>query len=303
MTSSRPLLPLSALLFAGALAGCDHEPVDDEPLDADRVAAEPPNAELVDADRITVESIDAHVVGHLDLGALMSAPWLSEAMKDATLAMDAKLGPCADVLRQADSVTFGAKKEEAFEAYVVGSFDAAAANACGDRIDAEVDRHATRLHGHPRPEAVLLADGVFVVFGGDLTPSRDRLARLHAADPSSGQPLWVAANMAGSGRPVEQVRAWANPARGLHVHAKVVFADEQKAAEVYGKANLGLAAMSMSSEVGELSSAVDLRSNGREITANVELTDEQMKTVVAKGKARHHARHAHDGVRVEIDAD
>jgi hypothetical protein len=305
MTSSRPLLSLSVLL-AGALAGCDTESTDSDRLDdADRIAdADPVDAELVDAD-----AVDARVVGHVDLHALTSAPWLADAMKDATLAIDAKLGPCADVLRATDSVTFGGTKDEAFEAYVVGSFDAAAANACEDHIDAEVARHAARLDGHPKPEAMLLADGVFVVFGGNLTPSRERLAGLRAADPSAGEPLWVTANMIGKGRPVEQVKAWANPAKGLRVHAQVVFADEQKATEIYGKANLGLAAMSMSDEVGELASAVDLSSSGKAITAKVELTDEQMKTVVAKGKARHqaHARawHGHEdsGVRVEIDAE
>jgi hypothetical protein len=303
MTSSRPLLSLSAFLLAGALAGCDTESVDNDPVDADRLAADPVDAELVTAD-----PVDARVVGHVDLAALTSAPWLAEAMKAATPAMDAKLGPCADVLRQADSVTFGGK-QDAFEAYVEGSFDAAAANACGDHIDAEVARHASRLDGHAKPEAMLLADGVFVVFGGDLTPTRDRLEGLQAADPSPGEPLWVTANMTGTGRPVEQVKAWANPAKGLRAHAQVVFADEQKAAEVYGKANLGLAAMSMSDEVGDLASAVSLSSSGTAMTATIELTDDQMKTVVTKAQARHeahwgHARHAHEdsGVRIEIDA-
>lgn len=306
MTSTRPsLLSLSALLLTGALASCDGESVDVDPIDADRVAADAADDEPADADELTTASVDAHVVGHVSLDALLSAPWVADAMKDATLTMDAKLGACADVLRQADSVTFGAKKEEAFEAYLVGSFDAAVANACSDHIDAAVVRHANRLERHPKPEAVLLADGVFVVFGGNLTPSRDRLETLLAADPSAGQPLWISASTAGHGGPVERVKAWANPATGLRVHAEVVFADEQKAAEIYGKANLGLAAMSMSDEVGELASAVSLKSAGKAMTAEIELTDEQMKTVVAKGKARHHARHGRDGasVRVEVDAD
>ncbi len=296
MTSSHPSIALSALLLAGALAGCDHESVDVDPIDADRVAAEPADDEAFDADQVTAEAVDARVVGHVDLRALTSAPWLADAMKEATPLMDAKLGACADVLRQTHSVTFGGTKDVAFEAYVVGSFDATAANACGDHIDAEVARHSSRLEGRPKPEAMLLADGVLVVFGGNVTPSRDRLAGLRAADPSPGEPLWVTANMTGKGRPVEQVEAWANPAKGLRVHAEVVLADEQKAAEIYGKANLGLAAMSMSDEVGDLAAAVSLSSSGKAITAKVELTDEQMKTVVAKGQARHHAHaqaHAH----------
>lgn len=306
MTSSRPsLLSLSALLLTGMMAGCDGESVDVDPIDADRVAADAADDEPADADSLTATPADAHLVGHVDLDALLSAPWVAEAMKDATLTMDAKLGACADVLRQADSVTFGGKKEESFEAYLVGSFDAAAANACSDHIDAEVARHATRLERHPKPEAILLADGVFVVFGGNLTPSRDRLETLLAADPSAGQPMWVTASTTGHGGPVDRVKAWADPAKGLRVHAEVVFADEQKAAEIYGKANLGLAAMSMSDEVGELASAVTLASKGKAMTAEIELTDEQMKTVVAKGKARHHARHGRDGasVSIEVDAD
>lgn len=308
MTSTRPsLLSLCGLLVAGALTGCDDSSIEGDSIDGDRLAAvEPAEDEAAEADPLTAAQVDAHVVGHVDLRALTSAPWLAEAMKDATVAMDAKLGACADVLRQAESVTFGAKKDEAFEAYVMGSFDAATANACGDHIDAEVARLAARLDGRPTPEAVLLADGVFVVFGGDLTPSRDRLARLRAADPSPGEPMWVAASLAGMDRPVEQVKAWANPAEGMRVHAEVRFTDAQKAAEVYGKANLGLAAMSMSDEVGELASAVSLRASGKAITADVELTDAQMKTVVAKGQARRKAWHDHHpghGVRVEIDAD
>jgi hypothetical protein len=305
MTSTRPsFLSLSALLLAG-MASCDGESVDVDPIEADRVAAEAADDEPAEADELTTTPADAHVVGHVSLDALLAAPWVADAMKDATLAMDAKLGACADVLRQADSVTFGAKKDEAFEAYLVGSFDAAAANACSDHIDAEVARHANRLERHPKPEAILLADGVFVVFGGTLTPSRDRLETLLAADPSAGQPMWVAASTAGQGGPVDHVKAWADPAKGLRVHAEVVFADEQKAAEVYGKANLGLAAMSMSDEVGELASAVSLSSKGKAMTAEIELTDEQMKTVVAKAEARHHARHGRDGasVSIEVDAD
>jgi hypothetical protein len=309
MTSTRPsLLSLTALLLTGVLAGCDDQSIDDDPLTADRVAADAAEDEPADADPLTATPADAQVVGHVNLDALTSAPWLADAMKDATLAMDAKLGACADILRQADSVTFGAKKEEAFEAYLVGSFDAATANACGDHIDAEVARHADRLERHPKPEAVLLSDGVFVVFGGSLTPSQGRLESLLAADPSAGQPMWVAASMVGKGGPVEHVKAWASPAEGLRLHAEVVFADEQKASEIYGKANLGLAAMSMSDEVGELASAVSLKSTGRAMTAEVELTNEQMKTVVAKGKARHHAHHARHGrdgasVSIEVDAD
>lgn len=315
MTRSRPsLLPLSTLLIAGALAGCDTVPA--ESGDAERLAAEPADDdeafddEAFAPDSLTAQPGEARVVGHVDLKALTSAPWLADAMSDATLHMDARLGPCADVLRTAESVTFGGTKGEAFEAYVVGTFDAAAANACSDHIDAEVARHASaHLDEHPKPEATLLADGVLVVFGGKATPSRERLASLRAADPSAGQPLWLVATMAGQDHPLERVKAWASPAEGLRAHAEVVLADDQKAAEIYGKASLGLAAMSMSGELGELASAVSLRSSGRAITAELELSSDQMKTVVAKGKARHHARahawhdHQGDGVRVEVTAD
>lgn len=305
MTRSTPHLSLCALLVAGTLAGCDQESVDVELSGADRVAAEAVDDETPDPAHLIATPGDAHAVGHVDLAAIMAAPWLTEAMKAATLDADGKLGACADVLRSAQSVTFGVTKDESFEAYVVGSFDAAAANACGDHIDAEVARHATRIGDRPKPEAVLLADDVFVVFGGDLTPSRERFDDLRAADPSGGQPLWILARTPGEGHPVEQVRAWASPAEGLRVHAEVVFGSEEKAAEVFGKANLGLAAMSMSDEVGELASAVDLRASGKAITAEVDLTAAQMKTVAAKAEARHHAWHDGErhGVRVEIDAE
>lgn len=305
MKSSRPLLSLCALLLVGSVAGCDSEPSEAlEALDA-REALEAPEA--LEAD---TAASDARVVGHVDLDALTSAPWIAGALENGKLAIDAKLGACADVLRQADSLTFGGK-EGAFEAYVEGSFDAASANACTDHIDAEIERHAARLDGRPKPEAVLLADGVLVVFAGDLTPSRERLEGLLAADPSPGEPLWIAASGRGEGSPVERVKAWANPAKGLRVHAEVVFVDEQKAAEIYGKANLGLAAMSMSDEVGELASAVSLGSSGATMTATVALTEAQMKTLAAKAEAHHRARAQHHawpahedaGVRVEIDAE
>lgn len=308
MTSSRPLLSLCVLLLAGAVAGCDTE-TPDEPLDAREAQEAPGAADALEAPD-TVPA-DAHVVGHVDLDALTSAPWIAGALEHGKLAMDAKLGACADVLRQADSVTFGGK-QGAFEAYVEGSFDAAAANACTDHIDAEIASHAERLDGRPKPEAVLLADGVLVVFAGDLTPSRERLEGLLAADPGPSEPLWIAASTRGEGHPVERMRAWANPAEGLRVHAEVVFVDEQKAAEIYGKANLGLAAMSMSDELGELASAVSLGSSGAAITADVALTDEQMKTVAAKAEAHHRARAQHHGwshhegdagARVEIEVE
>ena len=59
MTSTRPtLLSLSALLFVGALASCDSEPVDGEPIDADRIAAEPAGDDPADADQFTAPPAD-----------------------------------------------------------------------------------------------------------------------------------------------------------------------------------------------------------------------------------------------------
>ncbi len=268
-TIPRPLMALS-LLVAGSLVGCD---------------AEAPAA----------RSVDYRAVGHVQLSAVTRAPWIASAKKDDMLQLDAALGPCADLVRTADALTFGAK-EDAFEVYVEGSFDSAAANACADHIDAEVAAgRVPRRDGRPKPEATLLADGLFVVFGGDLTPSRDRLDALSAASPSPGQPMWVTVDMRDKGHPVEHVEAWADPSKGLSAHAQVTFADEQKAAEIYGKATLGLTALTLSDEVGDLASAVDLSSSGKSMTAKVQLSAAQMKTLVAKGKARHeaHAKFGH----------
>lgn len=274
MTTTRTLTALTSLLLAGSLTGCD---------------AEGPEA----------AALDYRAVGHVSLSTLMAAPWVADAMKDGQVKIDAKLGPCADLLRATDAITFGAD-EDAFEAYVEGSFDAATANACSDHIDATIASRAPRPDSkRPKPETTLLADGVFVVFGGDLTPSGDRLAGLQTADPSGGQPMWITADMTGKGKPVDRVQAWANPAKGLKAHAEVVFAEEAKAAEVYGKATLGLAAMSLSDEVGELASAVDLDSSGATMTAEVSLSPAQMKTLAARGKARRQAHHAELRARVE----
>ncbi|MEX1362933.1 MAG: hypothetical protein AB1Z98_07395 [Nannocystaceae bacterium] len=281
MTNPRPLLSLTALLLAGSLAGCD---------------AEAPGG-----------AVDYRAIGHADLTSLTSAPWLASSLKDGNLAIAGDdLGDCADVLQAARTVTFGAS-DDAFEVYVEGTFDAAAANACSDYLDAKVATGKARGDGHPKPEAVLLAEGVFVVFGGDLTPSRDRLESLLSNDPSKGQPLWITANTRGKDpkatRPVERVVAWANPSKGLRAHAEVVFADEAKATELYGKATLGLVAMSMSDEVGELASAVDLDSSGKTITAEIALSSTQMKGLVTKAKARPpgHDGHEGHGLKVEVD--
>lgn len=271
MSTSRPFLALTALLLAGS-AGCD---------------AEAPGGG---------GPIDYRAVGHVDIDAVKTAPWMKGALKDGKLEVHGELGACEDVVQKAKTVTFGAK-EDAFEVYIGGSFGADEANACADFIDAKVAAEAGRLDGKPKPEATLLAEGVFVVFGGGLTPSRDRLEDLMDADPSSGQPMWVTANMTGKGKPVERFEAWADPTKGMKAHAEVVFADEAKASEIYGQAVLGLTAMRMSDEVGELASAVDLDSSGKSMTAEVSLSTAQMKTLVAKSQARHeahadfHARH------------
>lgn len=323
MTSSRPLLSLAALLLAGSVAGCDTESSDLESRDAElsdveSAAAEAPAAESPAVASLAARLVDHRVAGRVDVRAVLGAPWLAGALEEGELVADTKqelgrkFGACADVLWQADSITFGAK-DEAFEVYVEGAFEAADANACSDHIDTELGRHAERLEGHPKPEAVLLAEGVFVVFGGELTPSRERLAGLQAADPSGGEPLWVLANLAGEGHPVEQVAAWANPAKGVRAHAEVVFTDAQKASEIYGKATLGLTALSLSGEVGELASAVELGSSGKTMTANVELTQDQIGALVTHAKAKHeahfelHGGHGHEhgdsGVKIEISAD
>ncbi|MCB9717553.1 MAG: hypothetical protein H6712_27140 [Myxococcales bacterium] len=285
MTKSPTHLALTALLLAGSTTACD---------------AEAPGA----------APIDYRAVGHVDLDAVKGAPWMKDALKDGKLEVDGQLGPCADVIQQTQALSFGAN-EDAFEVYLEGSFDAAQANACIDHLDAHVATRPPR-GDHPKPEATLMAEGVLVVFGGDLTPSRDRLDGLLAADPSGGQALWIAANMKGKEQPIESVVAWADPSKGLSAHAELRFVDEAKAAETYGKATLGLTALSLSDEVGDLASAVSLGSSGKSLSADLSLSPKQMKTLVAKGKERHqaHARfhaghppHGESGVEIRFESE
>ena len=65
MTTPRPSAALCALLLATAAAGCD---------------AEDPAAR-----------VDYRAIGHVDIGALTSAPWMKDALKDGKLEVDGKL--------------------------------------------------------------------------------------------------------------------------------------------------------------------------------------------------------------------
>lgn len=315
MSISRPIVALTALVLVGPV-GCDHDSFEghDSDAEADDARREVAHPHALDHDALVqhVHSTDHRGVGHVDIAALSSAPWAKEMLEDGALEVDGELGSCADVLRDASAITFGVQ-EQAFEVYLQGSFDAAEANACAELIDAKVAAAPEHLDGKPTPEATLLADDVFVVFGGDLGPSRDRLQALLDADPSSGQPLWVVADTSDTGKKVDHVALWADPSGGLEAHAALVFADEAEATELYGQAMLGLTALRLSDEVGELASAVSLSSSGAVITADLSLDTAQMETLVAKGKAHararaevrdHHGSHGEgSGLEIHIEAE
>lgn len=290
MTTTRPLFALCALAVAGSLAGCDSDTPAAEFFEAEAAEPETPEAAPTRVEAALTVRSDFSAVGHVDLATVTRAPSIQDAWSHTQVEFDAKLGPCAAVMNKTGAITFGAGPD-AFEVYIEGSFEAAEANACTDFIDAEVTRRHTRLEGRPRPEATLLGDGMFVIFGGETTPSRERRADLLAADPSpGGEPMWLTGKVKGGGQPVDSITAWARPGEGFEAHVEALFNDEGKASEIYGKATLGLAAMSLSGEVGELASAVDLDSSGKTLSAELSLSAAQMKTLMARGKARHQAR-------------
>lgn len=245
-----------------------------------------------DADMPGASDADYRAVGHLDLAAVKRTSWLKDALGDDALELPG-LDACGDVLRQAKAITFGAG-EDAFEVYVRGPIDAAAANACGDQIDAEMSTKARGSASEPTPEATMLADDLFVVFAGDLTPSRSRLRSLLSVDPSpkGDQPIWMVATADGKDDPVSHVQAWADPSKGLDAHVEVQFDDAAKASEVYGQAMLGLAALRLSDEAGALASAVDLDSSGDTVTAELHATPTQLEALMkastgkTKGKGK-----------------
>ncbi|MEM7156066.1 MAG: hypothetical protein AAF799_24650 [Myxococcota bacterium] len=277
MTTKRHALTLSLLVLAAPLSACDAE---------------------------TPTDVDYRAIGHVDLAEVKKAPWMEKAMLDAKLDDKGELGACGDVLRQAESVTFGVG-EDTFEAYIKGPIAANTANACSEFIDAKVAEETAKgdHDDHPTPEATLVADGVFAVFGGNLTPSTARLRQLEGSAPVSGKPAWFTATIDEKDSPVSHVEAWANFDKGLDAHVEAQFKDPAKAAELYGQATLGLVALRASGEMGELASVVDLDSDGDTITAEVHATPKQMEAFKAMSEKRrgHHGHpHARKGSSVQF---
>lgn len=262
MTTKRTALTLSLLALAAPLAACDAE----APTD-----------------------VDYRAIGHVDLGEVQKTPWIKKAMLDGKLDDNGELGPCGDVLRAAESITFGVG-EDTFEAYIKGPIAANTANECSEFIDAKVAEETAKGRDHddhPTPEATLVAEGVFAVFGGNLTPSTARLRHLEGSAPVSGKPAWFTASIDDKESPVSHVEAWANFDKGLDAHVEAKFKDPAKAAELYGQATLGLVALRASGEMSELASVVDLDSNGDTITAEVHATPKQMEAFQAMSEKRH----------------
>jgi hypothetical protein len=258
MTTPTSLPALGAALLTLAAAGCDSD------------TASPANYRLV---------------AHADVAALLASPLVADAMKKDKVDLSAELGPCGDLVTSATAVTVGAN-EDAFELYVAGKFTAKQSKACIDHIEAELakDKGAS---ADERVDTLQLGDGLFAVYRGPAKPSRSRLAALHAADPSPARtkpPMWFVAHDDANKGEVEHVEGWASMTRGVDAHVEIHFDSATAAAEVYGQAALGLAAMRMSDEMGELAKAVKVSSGGDTLTAEFHASNEVLRKVLADRK-------------------
>ena len=221
----------------------------------------------------TESAMDYHAVGHVDIAAARSAPWVQSALGTHAIDLPAELGACASLVSAATSVTAGVGAD-AYEVYVSGSFDSDDADACADLIEKKAAEHRSKRKGSkpkPKPNAVLLDKDLFAIYGGALAPSRARMESLLASDPSpSGSPIWAVAQDHGTKHdPIAAVQAWADTSKGLTAHVDVQFDSEAQATELYGKAMLGLTAMQLSGEASELAKTVSLSSRGDTLTADL----------------------------------
>lgn len=260
MSTSRTAIALFALTAAAPLAACDAE---------------------------VPEELDYQAVGHLDVVQLQKAAWIEQAITTAAIDSKSELGPCVDVLSGATAITFGAG-EDTFEAYLRGTIDPTTANGCSDHLEA-----ATQGEEGRQPEAVMLADDLFVVFAGDFTPSEARLERMQASAPAAGKPAWLVTTVNEKDSPIKRLQAWATVNKGLDAHVDVQFNDGAKATEMYGQANLGLAAMRLSDDTGDLASMITLEQDGKKISADVRATPKQLEKM-KKLASEHKGRDAED---------
>lgn len=258
MTTPTSLLALGAALLTVAATGCDSD------------TASPDNY---------------RVVAHADVAALLASPLVADAMKKDKAELSAELGACGDLVATATGVTVGAN-EDAFELYVAGKFTAKQAKACTDHIAAELAKDGG-ASADERVDTAQLGDGLFAVYRGPAKPSRSRLAALHAADPSPArtkQPMWFVAHDDANKGEVEHVEGWASMARGLDAHVEVHFDSATAAAEIYGQAALGLAAMRMSDEMGEFAKLVKVSSGGDTLTAEFHASNDVLRKALADHK-------------------
>lgn len=263
MTTPTSLLALGAALLPLVATGCDSD------------AASPANYRLV---------------AHADVAALMASPLVADAMKKDKAELTAELGACGDLVSSATGVTVGAN-DDAFELYVAGKFTAKQAKACTDHIEAQIAKDGGAKDGggsaDEHVDTAQLGDGLFAVYRGPAKPSRSRLAALHAADPSptrTKQPMWFVAHDDANKGEVEHVEGWASMSRGLDAHVEVHFDSATAAAEIYGQAALGLAAMRMSDEMGELAKAVKVTSGGDTVTAEFHASTDVLRKALADHK-------------------
>lgn len=291
MTPIRSILALTATLTLGSVA-CDP--------DSGPVAGE------------------FKVAGHVKLDEALGTSWIQAAIKADGGDLAKELKACADVLAQTKTVTFGAA-ENSFEVYLQGSIKEAAANACADLIDAEVGKKSKSskkakpgkgsADKRPTPEAMMLGKNLFVVFGGNVTPSPARLQHLLGMDPSpKAQPLWVVATSDVKDGPVAGVQGWADFKDGLDAHVAIRFDGATKASEIYGQAQLGLVALRMSGELGDMASAVNLATKDDTLNIEISATPKQLQTLFEAGKARakvkhgKHGKHGSGSLHIEVKA-
>lgn len=276
MPTAPKLLALVAGLVTSALAGCDSD---------------------------AATSTDYRVVLHADVTALRASPLVAAALKDDALQIDGDLGACAELLRTATAVTVGAD-EGAFEVYVEGKFTAKAAKSCSEHVATQLAAKGAKTDA--RVDTTVVADGLFAVHRGPAKPSRARMTSLRSADPSPGkQAAWLVAHDDDDKDEVEHVEAWISAGKAIDAHLDVHFDSATAATEIYGQAAIGLTALRLSSEMGELAKAISVSSAGDTLTAEFHASNELVRKLIdagrVKAKAAARADEDHSGsISVEI---
>lgn len=258
MTTPTPSLALGLCLLGLVAAGCDSD---------------------------TSSPADYRIVAHADIGALKAAPWIADAMKGDKIDLSGDLGACAPLVLDATAVTLGVN-EDAFEVYVEGKFTAKQATACADHVATTLVKKGAKAD--EKVETAQLGDGLFAVYRGAFKPSRTRLKGLVAADPTPAgkQALWVVAHDDANKGEVEHVEAWATAGKGLDAHVEVHFDSAKAAAEIYGQAAMGLAALRLSDDMGDLAKAISVSSGGDTVTAEIHASNDLVRKLMAESRVK-----------------